>query len=65
MQKILANGPVAVAMCLDAVDRGLSLPLDDGLALEASYFGLLAATADAAEGTTAFLDKRPAHFAGR
>jgi enoyl-CoA hydratase len=65
MQRILANGPVAVAMCLDAVDRGLSLPLDDGLALEASHFGMLAGTADAAEGTSAFLAKRPAHFAGR
>jgi enoyl-CoA hydratase len=63
--QILANGPVAVAMCLDAVDRGLSLPLDDGLALEASYFGLLAATTDAREGTRAFLEKRPANFTGK
>jgi enoyl-CoA hydratase len=65
MTQILANGPVAVAMCLDAVDRGLSLPLDDGLALEASYFGLLAATSDAHEGTRAFLEKRAAHFTGK
>jgi enoyl-CoA hydratase len=64
MRQILANGPVAVAMCLDAVDRGLSLPLDDGLALEASYFGLLAATSDAREGTRAFLEKRAANFTG-
>jgi enoyl-CoA hydratase len=64
MLRILANGPVAVAMCLDAVDRGLSLPLDDGLALEASYFGLLAATTDAREGTRAFLEKRAANFTG-
>lgn len=65
LTQILANGPVAVAMCLDAVDRGLSLPLDDGLALEASYFGLLAATSDAHEGTHAFLEKRPAAFTGK
>ena len=65
LTQILANGPVAVAMCLDAVDRGLSLPLDDGLALEASYFGLLAATSDAHEGTRAFLEKRPANFTGK
>jgi enoyl-CoA hydratase len=64
LTQILANGPVAVAMCLDAVDRGLSLPLDDGLALEASYFGLLAATSDAHEGTHAFLEKRQPHFTG-
>jgi enoyl-CoA hydratase len=65
LTQILANGPVAVAMCLDAVDRGLSLPLDDGLALEASHFGLLAATSDAREGTHAFLEKRPAAFTGK
>lgn len=65
LAQILDNGPVAVAMCLDAVDRGLSLPLDDGLSLEASYFGLLAATSDAHEGTHAFLEKRPAHFTGK
>lgn len=65
MSQILLNGPVALAYTIDAVDRGLSLPLDDGLALEASYFGLLAATADAAEGTRAFLDKRPAQFVGK
>jgi enoyl-CoA hydratase len=65
MQHILANAPIALAYTIDAVDRGLSLPLDDGLALEASYFGLLAATADAVEGTRAFLDKRSAQFVGK
>jgi len=61
---ILANGPLAVALCIDAVDRGLDLPLSDALALEAGHFGLLAATADMAEGTRAFLEKRAAQFRG-
>jgi len=61
---ILANGPVAVAMCIDAVNRGLDLPLADALVLEAGHFGLLAATADMGEGTRAFLEKRAPQFRG-
>jgi enoyl-CoA hydratase len=63
--EILAQGPLAVAHCIEAVDRGLDLPLDDAIALEASYFGLLSATADKAEGMRAFLEKRPAQFKGK
>ena len=64
LQTILAQAPTAVALCLDAVDRGLGMGLDDALTLEASYFGLCAATADMREGTSAFLEKRPAKFTG-
>jgi enoyl-CoA hydratase len=62
---ILAQGPLAVAHCIEAVNRGLDMPLDDAIALEASYFGLLSATADKAEGMRAFLEKRPAQFKGK
>jgi enoyl-CoA hydratase len=62
---ILAQGPLAVAHCIEAVDRGYDLPIDDAIALEASYFGLLSASADKAEGMRAFLDKRPAKFSGQ
>jgi enoyl-CoA hydratase len=61
---MLAQGPLAVAHCIEAVDRGLDLGLDDAIALEASYFGLLSATADKAEGMRAFLEKRAAAFTG-
>lgn len=61
---MLGQGPLAVAHCIEAVDRGLDMPLDDAIALEASYFGLLSATADKAEGMRAFLEKRPAKFTG-
>jgi enoyl-CoA hydratase len=64
LQTILAQAPTAVALCLDAVDRGLDMSLDDALALEASYFGLCAATADMHEGMSAFLEKRAARFTG-
>ncbi len=65
MLQILSNGPLAVAVCIETVDRGLQMTLEDGLVLEANQFGLLAATKDMEEGTRAFLEKRPPSFAGR
>jgi len=62
---IIAQGPQAVALCIDAVTRGLDLPLEEGLLLEANYFGLCAATTDMREGMQAFLDKRAPVFTGR
>jgi enoyl-CoA hydratase len=61
---ILANGPLATAGCIEAVDAGYNLPLEDALTLEATMFGLLAGTEDKREGTRAFLEKRPAKFIG-
>jgi enoyl-CoA hydratase len=65
MSQIIANAPLAVALSIDAVDRGTEMSLEEGLALEASHFGLLVATADVREGLQAFLDKRPPRFSGR
>src|ERR671936_2974162 len=60
MRGILAMGPLAVRLAMEAVDQGLDMSLDEGLLLEANHFGLLAATLDMKEGTTAFLEKRAA-----
>jgi len=65
LRQIIGFGPLAVACCIEAVNRGADLALDAGLEFEASYFGLLSATADMHEGMQAFLDKRPARFTGR
>ena len=65
MRGILAMGPLAVRLAIEAVDQGLEMTLDEGLLLEANHFGLLAATQDMKEGTTAFLEKRAAKFQGR
>jgi enoyl-CoA hydratase len=59
---ILENGPLAVRACLEAVDAGLDVGLDEALLLEANLFGLLSGTAEMREGTGAFLAKRPPRF---
>ena len=56
--------PLAVRACLKAVTRGLELPLQEGLALEAELFASLFATQDMREGTRAFLEKRTPVFKG-
>lgn len=65
LKKITANGPVAVALALEAVDHGCDTTIDDALTLESNLFGLLASTEDMREGMQAFLEKRPANFQGR
>ncbi len=65
LKKIAANAPIAVKLALEAVNKGLEASQSDGLLLEASYFGLCAATEDKKEGTTAFLEKRVPRFQGR
>ncbi len=65
LRKMMVVGPLAVAMTIEAVNRGLELPLGEALALEANHFGLLAGSEDSREGTRAFLEKREARFKGR
>jgi enoyl-CoA hydratase len=64
LRGILDNGPAAVRACLELVDAGLQVSVDDALGLEATWFGLLSATADMREGTRAFLEKRKPAFSG-
>ncbi len=64
LQKIASNAPIAVKFALEAVNKGMETSQSEGLLLEASYFGLCAATDDKKEGTTAFLEKRPPRFRG-
>jgi enoyl-CoA hydratase len=65
MKTIVAKGPVALALAMDAVHRGLETTLEEGLRIEADAFGLVASTADMKEGLTAFLEKRAAKFEGK
>jgi enoyl-CoA hydratase len=63
--EIAALAPLAIQACLEAVTRGLKMPLADGLALEAELFSSLFSTDDMREGTKAFLEKRAPVFKGR
>ena len=63
--KIVANAPLAVQYIIEAVHKGMEMPLAEGLYLEATLFGVCCATEDKKEGTTAFLEKRSAIFKGR
>jgi enoyl-CoA hydratase/carnithine racemase len=65
LKQIAANAPIAVKFSLQAANRGLETSQSEGLALEASYFGICAATEDKKEGTSAFLEKRAPKFHGR
>lgn len=64
LAQMLANGPLALARCIEVVDRGADVALDEALAIEAAAFGELAATQDMREGTAAFLEKRAPRFHG-
>ena len=59
---IAAKGRVALRAAKQAVNTGLNVDLESGLALENDAFALCLASPDAKEGTSAFLEKRPAVF---
>jgi enoyl-CoA hydratase/carnithine racemase len=65
LNQIFANAPAAVKYSLEAVNKGMEASLAEGLALEASLFGLCAGTDDKKEGTQAFLEKRKPRFQGK
>jgi enoyl-CoA hydratase/carnithine racemase len=65
LRQIAANAPIAVRFSLEAANRGMDTSQAEGFALEASYFGICAATEDKKEGTSAFLEKRAPQFRGR
>lgn len=63
--EMAAQAPLAIAGILRLVDEGLDLPLDLALLREADRFGQLCDTADKAEGTSAFLEKRTPVWKGK
>jgi enoyl-CoA hydratase len=65
MKQMLANGPLALALCIEAVNFGLDMSLEEGARLEANHFGLLSSSDDMREGMQAFLAKRAARFTGK
>lgn len=64
-QKMLANGPFAIAQAKRAINEGSQVDLDRGLLLERTLFGICFSTEDSREGARAFEEKRPAKFQGK
>jgi enoyl-CoA hydratase len=63
--ELATKPPIAMRYIIEAVNRGVDIPLEQGQYLEATLFGLVASTDDMREGTSAFLEKRKAEFKGR
>ena len=58
----LKHGLLALEMARQAISRGMQTTLDQGLKIERDLSTLIFQTADANEGMTAFVEKRPAAF---
>ena len=59
---ILRNGPRAIASSLHCIKEGLSVPIKEGMEIEAQEFSKLFQHDERMEGLTAFIEKRPADF---
>lgn len=64
-RSLAAKAPLALRACLEATQIAADTSELEGLHAEASIFGKTCGTNDFKEGTQAFLEKRPATFAGR
>lgn len=63
--RILERAPLAVEMAKQLVNDGLNASLGTAITQEMGMTATLYSTADAQEGITAFVDKRPPTFTGR
>lgn len=62
---IIANAPIAVKLCKDAINRGTQVDIDSAIKVEAEDFGKCFDSEDQLEGMTAFLEKRAKNFRNR
>jgi enoyl-CoA hydratase len=63
-EKVLARGPLAIRRAKMALNASARVDLDSGLLIETLAQAICFESADKQEGTTAFLEKRPARFTG-
>ena len=65
VQSILKKGPLALQLAKQVVHQGFDLDLTSALLLEKLAQGILYASDDKREGTSAFIEKRTAQFSGK
>jgi enoyl-CoA hydratase/carnithine racemase len=63
--RILKGAPISVAFIKEAIKKGVELPLEEGLRLEADLSALIGSTEDAKEGPRAFAEKRAPTWKGK
>lgn len=63
-QQIANSAPLALRGTLDCINVGGECGIEEGLEYEAAQFGLMFATQDMREGTSAFLERRKPAFTG-
>jgi enoyl-CoA hydratase len=63
-ERLTEKSPLALAACLGSVTRGINVPIDEGLAVEANYFARMVGTRDLEKGLSAWLEKRRPQFTG-
>ena len=61
---IAGKSPLAITACLGSVTRGINVPIDEGLAIEADHFARMVGTRDIEEGISAWLERRAPQFIG-
>lgn len=59
---IIANAPIAVKLCKDAINRGMQVDIDTAITVEAEDFGKCFDSEDQKEGMVAFLERRAKSF---
>ncbi len=63
--KIGSKGPLAIALCKEAVNNGMEMDIGRACQHEIDLFGLCFASSEQKEGMRAFIEKRPANFKGQ
>ncbi|XP_067846288.1 enoyl-CoA hydratase domain-containing protein 2, mitochondrial isoform X2 [Heptranchias perlo] len=63
-KEILPQGPVALRMAKQAMNRGIEVDISSGMAIEEMCYAQVIPTKDRLEGMAAFKEKRLPHFTG-
>ncbi|XP_048076570.1 enoyl-CoA hydratase domain-containing protein 2, mitochondrial isoform X2 [Ursus arctos] len=64
-QEILPQAPIAVRLGKVAIDRGMEVDIESGMAIEGLCYAQNIPTQDRLEGMAAFREKRPPRFVGK